>query len=98
MQVVSEIWTLLLRCLNIRQRDGHLAIAAIEMQCEATSVVKKEKRTAVLGAVVDRTYAEFISDAVSAAHKLGFLKWRKLVCFADEVSSGRFVYFIRKVV
>ena len=49
------------------------------MQGETASVVKKEKRPAVLDVVVDRAHSEFISDAVSGPHKLGIGKRGELV-------------------
>ena len=41
------------------------------MQREALPVVQEEEWAAVLGLVVFRAYAKFISDAVSGAHQFG---------------------------
>ena len=68
------------------------------MQGEASSVVKKEKRSAVLGVVVDRADSEFIAYAVAAAHKLGIGKRGQFVGFPYSDSSGRFVDTKGKVV
>lgn len=61
------------------------------MQGETASVVKKEKRPAVLDVVVDRTHSEFISDAVSGSHKLGIGKRGELVGFLYGGGAGSFI-------
>ena len=50
-------------------RDRHLAPAAVEMQSEALSIVQEEQGSAFFCSLMDRAYAELVSDAVFRAHQ-----------------------------
>ena len=51
----------------------HLAVAAVEAEGEAPSVVEEEKLLAVLDAMMLRAHSQFVSDAVPCAHQFGIL-------------------------
>lgn len=68
------------------------------MQGEASSVVKKEKRSAVLGVVVDRADSEFIAYAVAAAHELCTFCVIELVCLLYLFSSALSVCLFCKMI
>ena len=65
--------------------DHHFAGFAVKDKREAATIVYDEERFGVVMPMMLRTHAEFISDAVSAAHELfGTFFWRKLYVFETE--------------
>ena len=70
-------------------RDGHFAVAAVEVQGEALAVVEKEERTGILDLVVFRTDSQLVSDAIAGAHEFGMILTCEFICRLDRLRSGR---------
>ena len=52
------------------------------MQSEALSIVQEEQGSAFFCSLMDRAYAELVSDAISGAHEFGSGRVFQFVCLA----------------
>ena len=61
------------------------------MKCETTAVVEQEERFQILGSMVFRTDAQFVSDAVSGSHQFCIRCMRQFVSIFYVLCSGSFI-------
>ena len=68
--------------------DRHLAVAAVEAEGEAPSVVEEEKLLAVLGTVMLWAHAQLEPDAVFRAHQFRIRTMGQLISGLDGSGSA----------
>ena len=64
------------------------------MQSEALSIVQEEQGSAFFCSLMDRAYAELVSDAISGAHEFGSGRVFQFVCLAGYFCTGSCVDFL----